>query len=276
MNVDLKGLQKIEDLYKGSNFSWEKLKYFYKEYKEKFKIIEELKEINSFFSFHIREINNLKNYSVELQYYLLYLYCRLLIYVSLHPYFGYLESAPEPIKLFLENFTIFKRIIKKLQPKEKRDPEKGYIISFFSDLNKEIMSELVLSYQNFLSVYFLSDTRNDLDILVFFMKCFKLVYLVNEKYKYVNYKEFYNDTINKSLDIKRDFDIYLKKLKKKMDLKEERFCLLTYSWLFDSASKGEVLYYYNVEKQRSEVFNELLNMQNYQNSSNFSLTFEVS
>jgi len=201
---------------------------------------------------------------------LMYLNCRLLIYVSLHPFFGYLESAPEEIKEFFNNFVIFKRLIKQMELNEKS--KKFDILQFFSDINKDIMSDLIKNYQDFLSVYFLSDTRTDLDILIYFIKTFKIIYLVNERYKIVQYKEFYNDTINKNLDIKRDFEIYFNKLKKKINLKDESFCLLSYPWLFDSASKSEVLYYYNTNKQRSEVFNQLMNLQNL---SNFNLNFEV-
>lgn len=273
LNADMKSIVTIQSFYSGLKFDLPKLKYFYKDYKEKFKTIEELTSINAFFTHHIKEIKNSKNYSVQSQYYLMYLNCRLLIYISLHPYFGYLESAPEQIKLFFENFTSLKKLLKKSNDKDSLD-----IVDFFSDLNKEILSELILNYQNFLSVYFLSDTRTDLDILIFFMKTFKLFYLINEKYKILHFKEFYNEIINKNLDIKRDFDIYLKKLKKKIHLIDEQFCLLSYPWLFDSASKSEVLYYYNCDKQRSEVFNELLNINNNMNSnhSNFNLTFEVS
>jgi hypothetical protein len=270
MNIDLKTIDSINGLFGGLKYDYVKLMCYYKDYKEKYKAIEELNIINSFFSHHIKEIKNVKNYSVYLQYYLMYLNCRLLIYVSLHPFFGYLESAPEEIKEFFQNFVIFKRLIKQLEINEKSN--KFDILQFFSDINKDLMSELIKNYQDFLSVYFLSDTRTDLDILIYFIKTFKIIYLVNERYKIVQYKEFYNDTINKNLDIKRDFEIYFNKLKKKINLKDESFCLLSYPWLFDSASKSEVLYYYNTNKQRSEVFNQLMNLQNL---SNFNLNFEV-
>ena len=268
LNVDIKTIVSIDVLYSGLKFDLHKLKFFFKEYKEKYKTIEELPKINAFFSFHLKEIKNSKNYSVHSQYYLMYLKCRILIYISLHPFFGYLESTPEQIKLFFENFNTFKKLIKKINID---------ILGFFSDMDRDILSEIILIYQNFLSVYFLSDTRTDLDILKFFMKTFKMFYCVNEKYKILHFKEFYNEIINKNLDIKRDFDIYLMKLKKKIDIIDEQFCLLSYPWLFDSASKSEVLYYYNCDKQRSEVFNELLNISNniHSNQSNFNLTFEV-
>ena len=276
LNIEMSKFENILSLYNGLKYEYNKLKYFYKQYTNSFKAIEELSTINTFFTYHIKEIKNSKNYSFDAQYYLMYLNCRLLIYISLHPLFGYQESDPEQIKLYFENFIILKRLIKKIEHKE--DNHKIDILSFFSDLNKEIFSEIILNYQNFLSVYFLSDTRTDLDILIFFMKLFKLIYVINEKYKIVHFKEFYNEIINKNLDIKRDFDIYLKKLKKKVDVEDEKFCLLSYPWLFDSASKSEVMYYYNCDKQRSEVFNEILNINNNMNNhlhNNFNLTFEV-
>jgi hypothetical protein len=271
MIVNMKTIKSIYDLYNGCKYDLDKLKYFYKDYQQKFKSIEELSAINSFFSFHINQIKNFKNYSIPSIYYLMYLNCRLLIYVSLHPFFGYLESAPEEIKGFFQNFITFKKLIKHLDIDD--DSSRKYdILEFFSDINKDITTEIILNYQNFLSVYFLSDSRTDLGILIYFIKTFKIIYLVNEKYRYVHYKEFYNDTINKNLDIKRDFEIYLNKLKKKIDIKDEKFCLLSYPWLFDSASKSEVLYYYNMDKQRSEVFNQLMNLQNL---NNFNLVFDV-
>jgi hypothetical protein len=272
MNTDLKNIDSIKGLFDGLKYDLVKLKLFYKDYKEKHKSIEELTIINSFFSHHINEIKNVKNYSVSLQYYLMYLNCRLLIYVSLHPSFGYLESEPEEIKEFFHNFIRFKRLIKKMETNEKEKTKIFDIFQFFSDVNKDILSELILNYQNFLSVYFLSDTRTDLNILIYFIKTFKIIYLVNERYKIVQYKEFYNDTINTNLDIKRDFEIYLNKIKKKINLKDETFCLLSYPWLFDSASKSEVLFYYNMNKQRSEVINQFMNLHNL---SNFNLNFEV-
>ena len=270
LNINLKNIESIYALFDGLKYDFVKLKCFYKDYKEKYKNIEELKMINSFFSHHIKEIKNVKNYSASLQYYLMYLNCRLLIYVSLHPSFGYQESAPEEIKEFFQNLIVLKRMIKQLQLKEQSF--KIEIFQFFSDVTKDIMSELILNYQNFLSVYFLSDTRTDLEILIYFIKTFKIFYLINERFKIVHFKEFYNDTINKNLDINKDFEIYLNKIKKKINLKDETFCLLSYPWLFDSASKSEVLYYYNTDKQRSEVFNQILNLHNL---SDCNLTFEV-
>jgi hypothetical protein len=105
------------------------------------------------------------------------------------------------------------------------------------------------------------------------MKAFHTIYQVNERYKYVHYKEFYNDSINKNLDIEKDFSIYLRKLKKK-EPRETEFCLFKYSWLFDSTSKKEVMEHYHTDKQKNEVFSELLSG-NAANSTGFTLIFEI-
>ncbi len=133
-----------------------------------------------------------------------------------------------------------------------------------------------------------------LHLLQIFVTAFSVLKEVNEYFSIIDYKMFYNDSISKNLNIRREFSRFLKNQKIKEKQKKEKdkdknekekskdeeeynknnnddededlsnndkieFTLFDYMWLFNPASKNEIIRLFNIERQNTELA-KILNM----------------
>ena len=131
--------------------------------------------------------------------------------------------------------------------------------------------------------------ENMLNLLHIFVTAFNILHEVNEYYSIIDYKQFYNDSISKYLNMGREFKKYLKRLKQIHKEKEKNkkegdklkdhnndiicddvlkdddddedmnnndkieFSLFDYIWLFSPSSKNEIIHLFNRMKQKNEA-----------------------
>ena len=131
--------------------------------------------------------------------------------------------------------------------------------------------------------------ENMLNLLHIFVTAFNILHEVNEYYSIIDYKQFYNDSISKYLNMGREFKKYLKRLKQMHKEKEKNkkegdklkdhnndilcddvlkdddddedmdnndkieFSLFDYIWLFSPSSKNEIIHLFNRMKQKNEA-----------------------
>lgn len=202
--------------------------------------------------------------------------------MSLSPHFCFLntENALVEYIAFFSFFIKIKNIIKKA--------ELDYLSIFSQFLTeKENFLSIMSNYQNFLTLllYYLGDPeqleeRNEkgIDVLVHMMRVFEVFYKINENFDIVSYKEFHNESVNNNLNIKEECRSYFKILQKKSKGEKGSFSIIKYHWLFNTASKSEILLNFNLNKQRTEMmnsFNDILNDLNVVNMINMYLYLEV-
>ena len=266
-------------------------------------------------------------------YYLFYFMCRCFFYVVMHnnfmvskqntnvfcKFFKNFIKILDASKLYLEDdienssMIIDEENNSTMEDNIEKNVKKG-LYEAFSEL-KDIPNEFnsaVIGCHNFTSFIFFSidqqievqgeeeETIIDFDMLELlevFVTSFNILHEINEYYSILDYKKFYNDSISKHLNIRREFRTYLhnekvkekkEKEKKKienekskaqeknnnMDLKDDkqeekdknnedklRFTLFNYMWLFNPAAKNDIIFLFNEQQQKSE-FIKFLNQDN--------------
>ena len=198
-----------------------------------------------------------------------YIYTKLFLFISINSNFIYSAHISKEYYLFFGNF---KKIIKNISKNSKLNAQENFL-SAFSQFKSypEQFSSLINNFQNFLAliIYQTGDIddeedekdENNLIVLVEFMKIFQLLYKINEYFQIISYKEFYNGGVSTDLNLKNECQTYMQILNKSKD-SEKLFCLIKHHWLFDPAAKSEILYIFNYQKQRSEILNGIMSMQN--------------
>lgn len=158
-------------------------------------------------------------------------------------------------KGFFDTFSIFRNFF-------------GY--SSFIDFinNKEKFLSIINNYQNFLLLIIMigSDQENDYsftNILFNFLPIFEIFYKINENLKLIKTEEFYNEYINKNVEINFQLECksYLKYLKCE---NKNKFCWVRFFFIFNSKSKSEILFEFNCKMQRDEFFNQINSLGNHQ------------
>lgn len=81
----------------------------------------------------------------------------------------------------------------------------------------------------------------------------------------VKYTEFYNDGINKEIELKSHYEKWARALKycRKNDIvykKSKNFTLCNYPWLLDTSSKGEIMKYEANKQMKQSGYQDLANM----------------
>ena len=233
----------------GINFDYMKLKAYFNEYKKKYQKFDEI----DFFVDNLRSNQLIVNIfesndeeKITSKVYLFFILSRMLIYVSLHPYFGFEGYyAKSGIENFFEIYLLILKKVKKL---------KINWINIFNDLNKEMMIDIINAYQSFISIFFMMENNKNSFIKIKNpVKILNIFFQVNDKFKTVPYTEFYNDSLNTNDELKYIIIKSFKNYKKH----DKKFCLLTYHWLFDSAFKRDVLSELNAFKQKQEMINSI-------------------
>ena len=260
------------------------IEYFkIKETDESLKSInEKLKRFNKYFETFLSSID-LEHFQSNSQvqntfYFLFYFSTKALFYILLHPEFSLYDSSSSNLLTFFENYRKIKHYSKLCldsiisTDNNISDPyslKKGYITSFSEMKNyKEEFSKIVSECQNFLALTLFTIGSNNaeneeeeilfdkqyINLLENFVKIFKSLYMINEEYKIIDYREFYNDSLSKNLNFQRECKIYNQIIKKKYEGKKP-FCLISYKWLFDAAAKNDILQFFNGRKQAFEILN---------------------
>ena len=99
-------------------------------------------------------------------------------------------------------------------------------------------NEFILRCHNFLSIvlfsidlYSMKDNQeishideNEYSLFQTFIKSFSIIHEINEYFSILDYKAFYNNSISKHLNLKRDFKVYIKneKIRKKRKKEEKK------------------------------------------------------
>lgn len=289
-NEKNKGLPKL-------NFDLNKLSQYFKNEsssKEFVTIETDLQNFNEYFNslsslIHLQdltkfeaEITKNSEYVLHIVFFLFSVMIKAFCYILDHPNFFLTQTTTKEFVTFFENFRIIKRISKKclgiiIQDNEhKKDLINQGYISVFEEMGNYTMEfkNMIGNCQNFLTLILFNigasntdEEEEELfdkqmgDLLIHFTKCFKTLYLINLKYSFVDYREFYNDGLSKNLNFKRECKIYNLILKNEFPQGKKPFCLISYIWLFDAAAKSEILYVFNDKKQRTEAIQSLNNLE---------------
>ena len=245
-------------------------------------IVDELKRFNKYFETFLSSID-LEHFQSNSQvqntfYFLFYFANKALFYILLHPEFSLNDSSSSNLLTFFENYRKIKHYSKLCldsiisTDNNISDPsslKKGYVTSFSDIINyKEEFGKIVSECQNFLALILFTigsnNSENEQEEILFdkqyinmlenFVKIFKTLYMINDEYKLIEYKEFYNDSFSKYLNFQRECKIYNQILNKKYEGKKP-FCLISYKWLFDAAAKNDILQIFNGKKQIIEILN---------------------
>lgn len=250
----------------------------FNEYFNAFSSLIHLKDLTKFEA----EIAKNSEFVLHIVFFLFSVMIKAFCYILDHPNFFLTQTTTKEFVTFFENFRIIKRISKKclgmiIEDNEHKKEliDQGYI-SAFEEIGNYTMEfkNMIGNCQNFLTLILFNigasnaDEEEDEqldkqmgDLLIHFTKCFKTLYLINLKYSFVDYREFYNDGLSKNLNFKRECKIYNSILKNEFSQGEKPFCLISYIWLFDAAAKSEILYVFNDKKQRTEAIQSLSNLE---------------
>ncbi len=242
----------------------------------------QLNTLNNFFSDFANNEKSFSEISEKRHIFYFILYSKYLIFITLSPNFLYSTYISHDYYDFFKKYLILRKNVKNILKSKKKDKNKYLELFKGFQLDPAVFSQLINNYQNFLAlmIYQTGDDEEEgpnqdmFQVLVVFMKIFKILYQINESYKIVSYKEFYNGGVSNDLNLKIECKTYLKVLNKAPD-SEDLFCLIKYHWLFDAAAKSEILYIFNYQKQRSEIFNMMMNQLNQISLSSVFLVLEV-
>ncbi len=241
--------------------NYNKIKKYFDNSKD---ICDELILLNKYFEKFIAEEHN----DLAKLNWIYYIYSMYIAYICSNHNFCYIQTYANEFDLFFRNYIYIKNKITDY-------------FEIYLGFPNDLMQIIVNNFQNFLTLLLFhlgeSDVRDDdsLHVLISFMKIFNFIYEVNERFNIINYREFYNESVNKNLNIKEECKIYFKMLKKK---ENDDFSILKYHWLFDPAAKSDILRIFNFGKQRYELFNsisDIMNDLNMINIGNLYLMMEI-
>jgi hypothetical protein len=152
----------------------------------------------------------------------------------------------------------------------------SYLLPFeeIQDYKSEF-GNIINNYQNFLTLLLFQIAENydeigteyrTYDVLKKFLKVFKFLNKINDKFKILNFHEFYNDSVSNYLNLKEECQNYISILNKRKnsDSQRERFSLIKFHFLFDAAAKSDILYIFNFHQQRREMINSISDIMNLQ------------
>ena len=225
-------------------------------------LTKEISLFNQYFSDLTKSIN-LKNceslHQKSIIYYLFYFMTRCFFYVCFHNNFIVSLSTAKTFQIFFNNFLEIINSVKlwlendiknssmiineeNKNPNNKKFKKKINQILYesFSILCKypNEFNEFILRCHNFLSIvlfsidlYSMKDDRevahideNEYSLFQTFIKCFGVIHEINDYFSILDYKSFYNNSISKHLNLKRDFRVYIKnqKIRKKRKKEEKK------------------------------------------------------
>ena len=300
-------------------------------------LVKEITIFNNYFESLTKWVDLIKCESLKeksIIYYLFYFMCRCFFYIVMHNNFVVSKPNTNIFVIFFRNFV---QIINTAKLYLEKDIENASMIIdedsndiIEKNLDKQLKKGLFEAFEeltkfpnefnnsiicchNFISfVLFSVDTHIEiegeegnniidydmLNLLQIFVTSFSVIHDVNEYFSILDYKKFYNDSLSKNLNIRREFKTYLhnervkqrvnkEKLKQKSkkdereknnnkinieDIKDNeeeelddldknneiKFTLFDYMWLFTPAAKNDIIFLFNDNQQKSEL-RKLLN-----------------
>ena len=226
-------------------------------------LTKEISLFNQYFSDLTQYINLKKCESLHeksIIYYLFYFMTRCYFYVCFHNNFIVSLSTAKTFQIFFNNFLEIINSAKlwldndlknssmiineenskiSLNKKIKKQTNQIFYESFniLSKYPNEF-NEFILRCHNFLSIvlfsidlYSMKDNQeishideNEYSLFQTFIKSFSIIHEINEYFSILDYKAFYNNSISKHLNLKRDFKVYIKneKIRKKRKKEEKK------------------------------------------------------
>ena len=315
------------------NIDLSKLISYYKSSKDSVDdLVKEITIFNKYYESLTKWVNMSKCETLKeksIIFYLFYFMCRCFFYVIMHN--NFMVSKPNTI-IFVKFFQNFIQIIKTAKLYLEEDIENSSMIideennnatmeanikkglyEPFIELKKNPndFNSAVINCHNFISFTLFSvdqhieiDGEEEenildtdmLDLLQIFVTSFDFMHQINEYFSILEYNKFYNDSLSKSLNIRREFRTYLqnqkikekqKKEKEKNKNKDEKdkdkyldtinkdiikdededekdkdndtlkFTLFDYMWLFNPAAKNDIIVLFNENQQHSELMKVL-------------------
>ena len=225
-------------------------------------LTKEISLFNQYFS-DLTKYINLKTceslHEKSIIYYLFYFMTRCYFYVCFHNNFIVSLSTAKTFQIFFNNFLEIINSAKlwldndlknssmiineenkiSLNKKIKKQTNQIFYESFniLSKYPNEF-NEFILRCHNFLSIvlfsidlYSMKDNQeishideNEYSLFQTFIKSFSIIHEINEYFSILDYKAFYNNSISKHLNLKRDFKVYIKneKIRKKRKKEEKK------------------------------------------------------
>ena len=310
INIDL---QKLISYYKSRNDTVEDL-------------VKEVTLFNNYYESLTKWVDMSKCESLKeksIIYYLFYFMCRCFFYIIMHN--NFMVTKPNTL-IFLKFFSNFIEIITtaklylendienssmiidegnniNMEKKTEENVKKG-LYEAFDELKKNPneFNNVVTNCHVFISLVLFSvdqpveiDGEEDniiidtdmLSLLEIFVTSFNVLHEINEYFSILDYKKFYNDSLSKHLNIRREFRTYMhnervrerQKKKKQKDNKDNekdkknsifggddededdkeknndkiKFTLFDYMWLFSPAAKNDIIFLFNDNQQRLEA-----------------------
>ena len=226
-------------------------------------------------------------------YYTYYLMTQFYLYLLIHPGFSLSQPLTEDLLLFFRNYVDIKRLMKiavvivikstdtinNINDSDLKQQRRSAFKRAFASITKyaELFKQMVSNSQTFLSLllFNIDSKRGDetdeehlnmyderlITLLEQFTRSFSTLYKINCDYSLLPYKEFYNDSLSKYLNIKYQCRIYNEILKKNYTGRKP-FTLLSYIWLFDAAAKSDIFTEFNSNQQASEMLHVIRDMHN--------------
>ena len=101
--------------------------------------------------------------------------------------------------------------------------------------------QLIYPIQQYITVLLCEDKQNIRSPqLIAAIEVLDILQTANQRFEKVSYKEFYNDAVNKEIDLRLQF-INWKRFGAARDARQEVFSVLAHPWLLDSSTKAELL-----------------------------------
>ena len=253
-------------------------------------LVKEITSINNYLNKIIKRVNLSKNETLKeksIIYYLFYFVSRCFYYIILHNNF---IVSQKNSKIFTNFFDNFLKIINSVKIYYENDIKDSYMMIEEKNMNKIIedninkgiynafneiinypneLQQIILKSQNVISVLLFTVEENikiddedeeinfiDTDIynlLEKFIVSFDIIQKINEYYSILDYKLFYNDTISKTINKKREIRIFLNNIKNKSNKKYNiEFTTLDYMWLYNPTGKKDIINLFNIKKRDNE------------------------
>ena len=221
-------------------------------------LVKEIKIFNNYYESLTKWVNMSKCETIKeksIIFYLFYFMCRCFFYIIMHN--NFMVSKPNTI-IFVKFFQNFIQIIQTSKLYLEEDIENSSMIidednnntiidtnmkkglyEPFSELKKNPndFNTAVINCHNFISFTLFSvdqhieidgeEEENILDtdmlnLLEIFVTSFDFIHQINEYFSILDYRKFYNDSLSKSLNIRREFRTYMQNQKIKERQKKEK------------------------------------------------------
>lgn len=245
--------------------------------------------------------------------YLIKIYFNFINFLIINNKFDYNVHYKKDITEFFENFSILIIYFKKLRKLSSYKPEKDSLMfELFKEYSRdkivrnvllnnnnsnnnankdsvELFNDCINNFHNFLTILVLELTQehsepsiDDLKVLVGLLRVFELFYWANKNYGLISKTLFENEKVNNYLSLKVQCSSYFKyhhnKDTEKINIisnEVDYFSFIKYYFLYDSASKKDIITAYNSRLQVNEVMSVNLDLESMLINQTFHITFKV-